>query len=556
MRKNGSGQLYVFEGPDGVGKSSIVAAVAERLRAKGHDVLPYSFPGNQKGSLGELVYRLHHDQSHFGIDGLDPASLQALHVAAHLDAIRRSVRPAIDCGQTVLLDRYWWSTWVYGVCNGVSTKLLDHLVDTERCAWGKILPAAVFVISRQVDGHEALALRHAYDRLRRREAKRGASVVSVTNEARLESAVFEVERHIHAHLPSRTESAELRRCEQKSAVAGPFSLSVISRRRYRPSPVFDTYWRFAAERQAVFLRRICGQPEPWTEDSVILRHRFTNAYRASDRVSQFLISDVIYQGDPDPDEVLFRILIFKLFNKIETWQLLVGTLGEVRWETFDVRRYDRILSEAAGFGARLYSAAYIMPSGITSFGNPRKHQNHLRLVERMMEDEVSTRVVDAKSLEEVYQLFLSYPMMGPFLAYQMTIDVNYSDLAKFSEMDFVVPGPGARDGIAKCFEDTGGLKEAELIRMMAEEQSHHFQRLGMKFQDLWGRPLQLIDCQNLFCEVDKYARVMHPEIAGRSGRTRIKQNFKPLNAPLACWYPPKWNLNAAIKQWKQSLVQP
>ena len=29
----------------------------------------------------------------------------------------------------------------------------------------------------------------------------------------------------------------------------------------------------------------------------------------------------------------------------------------------------------------------------------------------------------------------------------------------------------------------------------------------VEFRDLWGRPLQLIGCQNLFCEVDKYARV-------------------------------------------------
>src|SRR5258707_9985183 len=41
-----------------------------------------------------------------------------------------------------------------------------------------------------------------------------------------------------------------------------------------------------------------------------------------------------------------------------------------------------------------------------------------------------------------------------------------------------------------------------------------------------SRRLQLIDCQNLFCEVDKYARVAHPNIAGRTGRTRIKQKFR------------------------------
>ncbi|WP_217497453.1 nucleotide kinase domain-containing protein [Trinickia violacea] len=134
---------------------------------------------------------------------------------------------------------------------------------------------------------------------------------------------------------------------------------------------------------------------------------------------------------------------------------------------------------------------------------------------------------------------LPYPTIGDFLAYQFTTDINYSEITDFSEMDFVVPGPGARDGLRKCFSDSAGLNEAELIRLMADNQEREFERLGVNFQSLWGRRLQLIDSQNLFCEVDKYARVAHPEIAGISGRTRIKQKFTPtgpLNPP---WYPPK-----------------
>ena len=47
---------------------------------------------------------------------------------------------------------------------------------------------------------------------------------------------------------------------------------------------------------------------------------------------------------------------------------------------------------------------------------------------------------------------------------------------------------------------------------------------SLQFSKLGGkRSLQLIDFQNLFCEIGKYARVAHPEFAGASGRTRIKQ---------------------------------
>jgi len=85
-----------------------------------------------------------------------------------------------------------------------------------------------------------------------------------------------------------------------------------------------------------------------------------------------------------------------------------------------------------------------------------------------------------------------------------------------------------------------------MIRVMADRQEREFERLGITFRSLFGRRLQLIDCQNLFCEVDKYARVHHPEIAGRSGRSRIKQRFVPKQTQIQYWYPPKWRINHMI----------
>lgn len=81
---------------------------------------------------------------------------------------------------------------------------------------------------------------------------------------------------------------------------------------------------------------------------------------------------------------------------------------------------------------------------------------------------------------------------------------------------------------------------------MAERQAFEFARLGLSFSSLWGRPLQLIDCQNIFCEVDKYARIAHPDVKGLSGRTRIKQLYRSKTNLLCYWYPPKWGLNNSI----------
>lgn len=310
----------------------------------------------------------------------------------------------------------------------------------------------------------------------------------------------------------------------------------------RPSKVYDTYWRFAVERQAIFFRRIEQPRGLWTEDPVLAKHKFTNAYRASDRVSQFLIRRVIYQGEQDVGEVFFRTVLFKLFNRIETWAELEKHFGTPTWREFNYRRYDDVLSAAMDRDEKIYSAAYIIPMA-AGFDGERKHQTHLRLLEKMMKEQLPERLADVRSLRAAFERLRTYPMMGDFLAFQFTIDLNYGSVLNFPESDFVVPGPGARDGIRKCFASTGGLSEADLIRVVAERQQAEFERLGLAFRDLWGRPLQLIDCQNLFCEVDKYARIVHPEVKGLSGRSRIKQAFKPRLEPIAYWYPPKWSLN-------------
>jgi hypothetical protein len=319
-------------------------------------------------------------------------------------------------------------------------------------------------------------------------------------------------------------------------------------RPLKPTVVFATYWRFAAERQDVFFRRLRSSPPPWSSDPVLQEHKFTNAYRAADRVSQFLIRNVIYNGDPAPQETFFRTLLFKLFNRIETWELLARELGEISYASYAFKRYDRVLTKAMASGRKLYSAAYIMPSGGRNAVYPRKHQMHLRMVERMMKDETPERLSDSPSMASAFTLLRSYPTIGDFLAYQYVTDVNYSPLTGFSEMEFVVPGPGALDGIRKCFTDLGGLTEAELIKFITVRQDECFAAVNLRFSSLWGRRLQLIDCQNLFCEVGKYARVVHPEFTGLSGRTRIKQKLRPSPEPIVPWFPPKWGLNDRVQR--------
>jgi len=173
-----AGNLFIFEGPDGVGKTTLVDNTINFLRARNSPLLSLSSPGKTAGTLGHLVDRIHHTPADYSIKEIAPLALQALHIGAHLDAIENRIKPALDENITVLLDRTWWSTWVYGLAANVNVAVLSKLIEAEQLAWGGIVPAAVFLVQRAAavrveHSQEAFnTLSHLYEDLAAREEAR------------------------------------------------------------------------------------------------------------------------------------------------------------------------------------------------------------------------------------------------------------------------------------------------------------------------------------------------------------------------------------------------
>ena len=157
-----------------------------------------------------------------------------------------------------------------------------------------------------------------------------------------------------------------------------------------------------------------------------------------------------------------------------------------------------------------------------------------------LKDHIDTKIINSKNMEEAFNIIKSYPLIGNFMAYQLITDINYSNVVDFSEMEFTVAGPGSERGIKKCFISTGGLSKEEIIKYMCKNQEKEFKRLGLDFKPIGNRPLQLIDCQNIFCELDKYCRQAVPEL--KSNRTKIKKKYVAKTDKIEYMYPPKWNI--------------
>lgn len=183
---------------------------------------------------------------------------------------------------------------------------------------------------------------------------------------------------------------------------------------FKISNVVPLFYKFVAERHLVQQRRLAGLSPPWTQDPVLAAWPFTNVFRVLDRNSQFILRNVINRGSMDCDEAVFRVLLFRTFNKIETWEHLERELGELTWAAFDIAKYEDALASVDGAP---YNAAYIMPAPKLGWGS--NYANHLRLIEAMMTDgDLPRRLATFKHLKDAHGHLALYPSLGDFMAMQ------------------------------------------------------------------------------------------------------------------------------------------
>lgn len=109
-----------IEGIDGAGKSTHLAAIAERLRAAGADLLQTREPGGTPlaESLRELLLNR----------AMDPLTEAMLVFAARRDHVQTLIRPALARGAVVLADRFADASFAYqGGGRGVPLAQLQQL---------------------------------------------------------------------------------------------------------------------------------------------------------------------------------------------------------------------------------------------------------------------------------------------------------------------------------------------------------------------------------------------------------------------------------------------
>ncbi|MGQ9516213.1 MAG: dTMP kinase [Anaerolineae bacterium] len=158
--------LFVtFEGPEGCGKTTQVRLLAERLRARGYDVLTTREPGGTR--IGDQIRAILLDPAH---TEMVPAAEILLFSAARAQIVHEVILPHLQRGGIVLCDRFADSTLAYqGYGHGLD---LDVLRVITAFATAGLTPDVTFYLDIPVEEglrRKARAGRAEWNRMEQRE---------------------------------------------------------------------------------------------------------------------------------------------------------------------------------------------------------------------------------------------------------------------------------------------------------------------------------------------------------------------------------------------------
>lgn len=109
-----NGLLVVLEGPEGAGKTTQLRLVADWIAARGRSVVAVREPGGTV--VGDEIRRILLDPA----SDIVPRAEALLFMASRAQLVEREIRPALERGDVVLVDRFFLATYAYqGVGRGI-----------------------------------------------------------------------------------------------------------------------------------------------------------------------------------------------------------------------------------------------------------------------------------------------------------------------------------------------------------------------------------------------------------------------------------------------------
>lgn len=294
-------------------------------------------------------------------------------------------------------------------------------------------------------------------------------------------------------------------------------------------------YRFIKRRYDIHIKKdVLGMEPPWTKDEVLRDFRFTNIRREHDRETKWVIEHITSNPEISYEDKLLNVILFRLYNKHETAELLSIPFKFSKTPDWDPEWY-RGLFEAALVEdpKRVFFTAAFHTVGMKNTlkavtGEEYAPMRILKFIKILQEEGVVEDIMGCKDQKEVYETLTDYNGIGRFLAYQFYVDMTYIPEFPFSENEFTVAGPGCVMGLNYLFEDRDGMSYEECLFWLRDNLGRLFkEELGKSwdpekvFWDLpeYDRCFNVMSLENCFCELSKYIRA-------KDGTGRPRKRYK------------------------------
>jgi hypothetical protein len=285
-----------------------------------------------------------------------------------------------------------------------------------------------------------------------------------------------------------------------------------------PNPLLLTKLAyFVDEREHIRREREAGAPRPWTEDKILDTYRFCNIRRRDDRVSAWIIKNIIEPHKANP-QLWFMLCCARLINWPPTMQVLIA---EGLWpvDGFDAGAFGDAIDRRVESGEKTWTGAYI----ITARHVPKTMGKGRWVAEAMLQNaRLAGKDVVQSTVEATLESFKGLYGFGTFMAGQVVADLTYTPmLCDATDLYSYAPiGPGSTRGLNRLF---GRKLEGRINQDQFNDELQFIAQEVSKLIALSEPKLTLHDWQNCMCEFDKYLRT-------ENGSGRPRSAYKPETA--------------------------
>jgi len=270
----------------------------------------------------------------------------------------------------------------------------------------------------------------------------------------------------------------------------------LSKSHRKSSDPVAAFMYFVHERQRIYQLKSSGCSPPYTENEVMSCKWFTNMYRELDRGTMYFRKKILAKISLSPEnfpEIVFKAIVYRLINKIETFEEFGKLPNIADWKTFQT-----FLSRKMNRGEVIFTSAH-QNMGFNRFCETMKEV--LKKIESFTKN-----IVAAESLQQCFFMLKSITNIGPFFAWQISCDFLELKLINFDENTWTCLGPGAKAGLRRIFTVKSDREELELAQKLTKIMDYGFKALNLEFPYFLGRKLTLKNIEHALCEYDKYFR--------------------------------------------------